>query len=466
MLAAQAPSPSNGVISGTVYDSIGRRRIAGAAVQFVDADNPAKGSPFASVSDSSGRYSLSGVPAGRYLAGFFHGALDSLGLELSPRVVQVRTGAQRIDLATPSPRSVLRTLCPTVAPDSGGLFLGTVRETESERPITGATVVVEWTELILDGGRLYERPREGRAQTNQAGWFALCGLPGDGPLHARAISGADSTGYVEVEVLPAGLRHQAFLAGGASYTEQPVVDSLTPPTARDSARRTVLGGGARLNGTVLDPAGKPVMNAHALLWRTDVDVQTNERGAFAMDGLPGGTHTLEIRVIGYAPVTRVVHLAASRPATVDVQLAKAAVILATETIRGKLVYSRQLAEFEGRRRSGLGRYLTAADIERRPNTRLSALLQGMLGVYLQHSAGTSQVTMRGGLSGSCTPTLYVDGNQDLTNDFDYLFSDEIVGIEVYSRESQRPGRFNNSNRCGAVVVWTRPRPVKVKDDSE
>jgi len=223
-------------------------------------------------------------------------------------------------------------------------------------------------------------------------------------------------------------------------------------------------GSARLSGTILDPAGKPVPSAHAVVWGTNLDVQSNERGAFALEGLPGGTHTLEIRVIGYTPVTRVVQLAASRPAAIEVKLERAAVILATETVRGKLVYSRQLVEFDRRRRSGFGKYLTTEEIERRPNTRLSSLLQGMMGVYVQFRPGQSTVAMRGNMGGYCVPTLYVDGNRDLSGDFDYLYTDEIAGVEVYSREAERPGGYTDSNRCGAILVWTRPRPVRVPDD--
>lgn len=468
-LVAQATTPSNAVtVSGTVYDSIARRRISGATVQLVGADNPTESRPFSAVSDSSGRFSIVGVPAGRYLAGFYHAALDTLGLEVSARVVHVGAGAQRVDFATPSPRTVVRTICPTTNTDSGGLFLGVVRKTEDEGPIPGAVVVVEWSEFILDGVRMYERPRQSKVETDQDGWFAFCGLPGDVELNVRAISGADSSGYVEVEVPPGVLRHQTFLAGGASHVARPADDTVPAPGGRASARRTVVSGGARLTGTVVDPAGKPVTNAHALLWGTEVDVQTSERGVFVLDSLPGGTHTLEIRVIGYVPVMRVVHLAASRPATIEVTLDKAAVILATETVRGKLVYSRQLVEFDRRRRSGFGRYLSPADIERRPNARLSSLLQGMLGVHVRPgSSGSSTVTMRGDMSGDCTPTLYVDGNRGFSDDFDYLYSDEIAGIEVYARESQRPAGYIDSNRCGAILVWTRPRQAKSrKDDSD
>ena len=457
-LVAQANPASVSVVTGTVYDSLARRRIADVTVQLANADAPGASRPFIALSDSLGRYSITNVPPGRYLAGFFHAALDTLGLETAPRLVEVRAPTEQVDLATPSPRTVLQTICPTVNPDSTGLFMGTVRATDTESAIEGATVIVEWSEFVLDGVRLYERPRQTSVRTSGTGWFAFCGLPADAGLQARVASGTDSSGYVEVEIPVRGLRYQRFLVGGASRVEVPApIDSSAPASARPARPMSVLRGDARLSGTVTDPTGRPISNAHVLVWGTSVDVQTSATGTFSIDGLPGGTHTLEVRVIGYVPVTRVVQLAAGRPATIEIQLDRAAVILATETVRGKLVYSRNLVEFDRRRRTGWGRYITTEEIDRRPNARLGQLVEGALGVRVDHSRGQSTVMMRGSMGSYCTPTLYVDGNKDLSNDFNYLYSDEIAAIEVYARESQRPAGYNDSNPCGAILVWTRAR---------
>ena len=464
-LDAQRLTEARSLVTGQVYDSIARQRIPGVTVQLVNADAPGTGRPALGVTDSTGRYSIADVAPGRYLAGFFHAALDTLGLEIPPRLVDVGPGTVRIDLATPSPRTIMRTICPTVNVDSTGVFMGSVRSTDAEAAIEGASVIVEWSEFVLDGVQLYERPRRTSVTTTGPGWFAFCGLPTDAVLQARAINGRDTTGLVDIEVPAAGLRYQSFYVGGARSEVLPtVIDALAAPGTPAARPVVVLRGDARLSGTVLDPAGKPVANAHVLVWGTEVDVQTNERGAFAIDGLPGGTHTLEVRVIGYVPVTRVVHLAAARPASIEVKLDRAAVILATETVRGKLVYSRRLVEFERRRHSGFGKYITSDEIDRRPNAKLGQLLQNVLGVHVQSRAGQTSVTMRGSLGGYCVPTLYVDGHRDLSGDFNYLYSDEIAGIEVYSRENQRPTGYHDSNRCGAVLVWTRARSTSPTRD--
>jgi hypothetical protein len=454
------------VVTGVLYDSIARNTIAGATVEFVNGDDPAA-RPFTTVSDAAGRYTLEGLAFGRYLAGFFHPALDTLGLESAPRRVDVSVSSQRIDLATPSAATVIANICPAgSASDSTGLLIGHVRSTEERAPLAGASVTVEWNEMIIDVQGVRDRNRAVTGQSAEPGWFAICGLPTDAVLQARAYAAPDSSGYAEVQVPPNGLRHMTFFVGGASLVRLAPTDTIPGSAA---IPETAWRGRARLTGTVTDHLGRPVGNAHAMVWGTKLDVTTNERGVFALDGLPGGTQTLEVRVIGYLPATRTVHLAESRPATADVALDKAAQILPSVVVRGEMVYARNLADFDRRRRGGFGTFLTSAEIGKRgPNVKLSQLLQDVLGVRVDRRGSQSFVTMqRSATTGigrsSCVPSLFVDGINDVVRDFDVYYADEIAGIEVYPREATRPFEFvDPANPCGAVAIWTRRVPGQAK----
>ena len=461
---AQGGAGQRSLVTGIVYDSIASRAIAGATVEFVNANDPTA-RPSTSVSDGEGRYTLRDLPRGTYLAGFFHPALDTLGLEAAPKRVVVNSPAQRIDLATPSPLTVIATICPAGSMnDSTGMLIGHVRSTNDQAPIAGASVVVEWSETVIAGNDVRQKTPRVVGQSGEPGFFAICGLPSGSVLQAHASSGADSSGIIDIEVPATGIRYASFLVGGASRVPVPSEDSSA---ASRGVTETALRGRARLSGTVVDYTGKPMVNAHALVWGTQLDVTTNERGAFILDGLPGGTHTLEIRVIGYVPVTSVVHLAESRPATASVVLARSAQILATVTVRGEMVFSRKLADFDRRRRSGFGTFRTSEEIGKRgPNVKLSQLLQDVLGVQVERRGMVAVVTMmRGATTGigrsACIPSLFVDGILDRVRDFDAYYADEIVGMEVYVRESTRPFEFTDpQNPCGAVAIWTRVPPKK------
>jgi hypothetical protein len=165
-----------------------------------------------------------------------------------------------------------------------------------------------------------------------------------------------------------------------------------------------------------------------------------------------------------------VHLASQRPATADIVMTERAAALSTVTVRGQLAYSRNLDEFEARRLDGwelVGHFIGPADLEKRPNTRLGGLLQGIPGLSVDNRRGDTSIRMRAtGKSGSvawCTPSLYIDGTRDVAADFGALDSDGIAAVEVYPRETGRPFEFMDGNACGSIAVWTRAPVAKVKD---
>lgn len=77
-------------VSGVVRDTMARSPLAGALVQLAPYDNGCTDNGSTDhgstvnrsvQSDSLGRFAIDDVPAGRYLVGFLHPLLDSLGVE-------------------------------------------------------------------------------------------------------------------------------------------------------------------------------------------------------------------------------------------------------------------------------------------------------------------------------------------------------------------------------------------------
>ena len=156
--ARTEPAAGTAVVTGSVYDSIAGAVLRGAFVQFVGADDSIRSRGFSARTDSSGRYVITDVSPGRYLAGFFQTATDTLGIETGPRVVEVRAGEQHVNLATRSPKTVIRSMCPAAEPaDSAGLLIGHVRDADADEPIVGASVVLEWSETVIEGINMRQR---------------------------------------------------------------------------------------------------------------------------------------------------------------------------------------------------------------------------------------------------------------------------------------------------------------------
>ena len=137
-------------VSGTVYDSVGQRRLEGAFVQLVRADSPAVNRT--ARSDASGAFEFDSVPAGSWLLGFYHPVLDSLDLTTPLLLLTVREPSPvRAMLAVASPQTIVRDRC-AAAGDTSGLWYGRTRSALTGLPVGGAAVVARWTTIVAGEG--------------------------------------------------------------------------------------------------------------------------------------------------------------------------------------------------------------------------------------------------------------------------------------------------------------------------
>jgi carboxypeptidase family protein len=468
--AASVSAQGRPSVSGVVYDSIAGRPLVGATVQVTGAAGAVVGRTASAVTDTAGRYSIRELAPGRYVGGFFHDALDTLGLVGEPRAVNVNELPATLDLATPSPRTIIATICgANSVTDSLGLLIGHIHQSGTSSPISDATVTVEWGETIVAKGSVTSRNMAADATTQGPGWFAMCDVPGEIELTLSASSGADSSGFVNVEVPRTGIRHVTFWIGGARRVPSAAVDTISAvdTTTKVLAPEMVWRGSARLAGIVRDERGLGVNGARVLVRGTNLATTSSDRGYFGLDSLPGGTHTLEVRAVGYLPATSTVNLAAEQPAQVEVFIGDRLVTLEAVKVTATLVFSRNLARFQtNRERNPGGMFVGPREIERFRGMRFSNLVQAVPGVRLSYNQGFTILmdytgTDDGQSRGLCVPQFYIDGqrSQYTASEIEGLYrADELAGVEVYVRENQRPIEFQDSNsRCGAIAIWTRPQ---------
>lgn len=490
-----APGSRAATVTGIVYDSVSRRPLAGATVQFAGAADSVMGRMYSARSDSAGRYAISNVAPGNYVAGFFHPILDSLGIEVGTRSVTVGEGNLAVPLATPSARTIAGAFCPDgTFGDSLGMLMGRVTATRTGEPLGGAEVRAEWTETVISPSRIYQRDPEIATLADSSGWFGMCLLPGDVALMVRAATPTDTSGFVELTIPPGELRHVTFHVGGARPVTIFAADTGVGAMPTDSTLVWARRGEARLSGVVTDPRGAPVPNVRVLVWNAARHTTTNDRGVFALDSLPGGTNTVEVRAIGYTPVKQAVQLDPEQPAQATIALGERAVTMPSITIRGQLVYSRKLLAFEHRRRtSAVGHFITPEDLEGRPFNKLSDIVAAVPAVVVSSGGlqgiamSTSRIAPR--LTGAeapvpmgtpppgnqspqyggrayCQPIFFVDGQRSFmtSTEIDQHFkSDEIAAVEIYTRAAQVPVEFQTQlAQCGVIALWTRPPAARIK----
>lgn len=449
-------------ISGTVFDSVARRPLRGALVQLVSVHDVARGRT--ATSDSVGTFAFDSIQTGTYLLGFVHPAIDSAGFEPPLARVDVRAaGDVRASLSTRSAATLIERSCGAAAArDSTGIFFGRVRRSATAAA-AGANVLVQWHEYTITKGRMeHEVPFiEGKAGDD--GSFAICGVPVNGTVMVRASTDSAASGFIDLEVPANGLLHHDIRVGRSTVqTISPAHGSATGDRDSASGPSTiqVLRGAGAMRGSVRARNGAPIAGARLSVWGSGVTTTSSGDGQFAMSSLPVGSHSLDVRALGFLPMRRVVDIGEDGTPSGDVVLDQIGTFLDTVKVSGQnTVLGTGMEGFERRRRSKLGHFMDSRQIRELAPFYVADLFRSFPGVRLRTSdrAGYT-VMMRGnGAEGFCSPLVFIDGIQqvDPHGDLEPLVStNELLGIEVYSKSSVAPPQYQGSETCGSILLWT------------
>ena len=133
-----------------------------------------------------------------------------------------------------------------------------------------------------------------------------------------------------------------------------------------------------IDGVVRDSALRPLDNASAWILGTGVELATRANGRFRMLDVPAGEYIVVVRKIGYAPFSTVIQVPASDTIRPSFELAKADVSLDTIRVTAAAPkFSPMLQEFEERRKTGRGQFITEADIRKLNFAQLGDYLRTM-----------------------------------------------------------------------------------------
>lgn len=296
--------------------------------------------------------------------------------------------------------------------------------------LPGATVIVEWGDATAPPVR---------ASTRADGSLLLCVPRSAERAVVRAELGDQTSGEASVLFEPEAAREVVLRIPLDVATAAP-----RPP-----------GRPGRLIGSVRDAlTDDPVHVVIVSLAGQPKSVDTGRQGRFVMSGVPAGTHVLETRRIGYAPLRHVVSVEEGRTTEVDIALVPAPVEmepLVTTAVRSRRL---EIKGFYERKRwgelLGLGTYITEDYIERwRPKE--VAHLVSMLAPGISVDRNGRMINRRS----SCPMTNYLDGVR-VERFLGWVKPHEVAGIEVYKGAASLPADFGGpTGQCGVVVVWTR-----------
>lgn len=429
------------VVSGVVFDSIGKAPLAGAVVQMAQVDSAATSDAqpriFWGVADTTGRYEISGVPSGHFAIGFQHAALNALGLESPVRavVLSVAVGVT-IDLAIPSGPAVNAQLCGSVARDKhDGMVVGYVFDARGQRTLSGAVVLVHWLEVALDKGDFHTVPHRSTAPVDEQGRYVACGVATEAPVGIRVSLPGYRTVLGEVAVPDGSVARQDFRLADSGTTR----------------------GTATLTGRVVHTDGSPIATGRAAIADLALEVPV-KNGQFTMSALPAGTWEIEALAIGYEPHSLLVDVLEKSTASVTITISKRARMLDAVTVIGKPSGDLKVLEDVARRsRTSFGSVFLQGNSAMRAALTPTDVLKAARGFSL---VSPDSVLARGCRfpPSSRRLAVYVDGLrfqsgiEELRNAVPMR---ELLAVEAYPDLTSTPIQWRTEDACAVIAVWTK-----------
>jgi carboxypeptidase family protein len=452
-IAPRADTGATASLSGSVFDSVAVTALVGADVQLVGLDDRSR--VYTVRTDSFGQFRVPAMYPGRYAAGFFHSALDALGIAPPVRAVVVHAGSDNVvQLAIAGPERIMNAICGAHLPtDSAGAMAGIARDADSGLPIAGAKVVVTWSETTIDAHGITAGEHRMPVQTGDDGTYHVCGLPGADTVLASAEAPSGKTGMVLVAVPIAGVARRDFLIGDSTSAVAVVTQPSSNPKVEEAL--TVIHGSSRLTGFVRGPQGEPMSGATVVVWGTGRETTTQPDGSFTLAGLPAGTFSVEARILGFEPKDVPVDLSRLVQTSVTIAFSDRVQQLTRVVIKG--APKRTPLEIQGffdRSRNGQGHYILASDEVVRTAREVTDVLRMTPGIQIAHRNHFDHTVL---MRGRCMPAVYVDGIEetDGAEVMDNVVTPpEIAGIEIYAGLGEAPVQYS-AHGCGVILIWTK-----------
>jgi hypothetical protein len=219
-------------------------------------------------------------------------------------------------------------------------------------------------------------------------------------------------------------------------------------------------------------SGAPLSDAQVSVSDLNVSARTDWSGEVRIPNVAAGKHKFEIRRAGYEPLD--VDLLVQGDSMGPVfRLAKVETAITPGTpgtpalapvkVAGDASTS-YLADFERRRSQGRGRFLTAADLDKKANRSLVAVLASAFGGLMStpdparpgHNILMTRSTKPRltNVDVHCGIDVYLDNSQYL-DDLEALHPSDLAGVEYYAIESA-PGEYRKlTDNCAVLVLWSR-----------
>jgi hypothetical protein len=431
-----------GVITGTI-----RAPSVGASISVTRLDSEPALS-FDATADDRGRYRFDSLPAGRYMLELSHTLVDSLGLSLPVREVNVVAGETvQARLSLPTGAALRDAVCRGLALSEGrGAIVGHVIDADTDQPLGGADVAIAWSEANVVG----PQEREGWVRADPRGEYVICDIPTDGWLVIQPQFAGRAGAPTRLSVARAeGVIVRNLALSATTSPTFAALDSMDDALERRESR--AFAGTASVTGIVRDELGRPLRDVEVRVLNARPVTRTDDRGRFLLSGLPAGAQVLAVQRIGYAAGDAVIDLRSDASVYRDVRLDRVATVDTMHVVGQRSRY----AEFEdSRRHSPVGAFLPAEDIARFKATELGTVIQHLPGFTIVGAGADARVYSNPARAArpTCTEAnVVIDGADHAPVNF--VAPREVAGIAAYAEAAGAPAEYRAE--CGLIVIWTK-----------
>jgi len=219
---------------------------------------------------------------------------------------------------------------------------------------------------------------------------------------------------------------------------------------------------AVLSGRVVDRlSAASVPGANVSIVGSTRAVITDSAGRFRFDVFPIGSSRILVRSFPYRPFELTVAASSNEMVRVTIELDSSDVKTEPRTLPAVTVKAEpqasnyRLTDFNRRRITGRGQYLTDDEIKRSGASSIADATRGMRGIEMTCNGNEWCHIHMVRAPKNCAPQFIVDGRVD------NMFGPttpirDVVGLEVYTGPADVPGEFaGTSAGCGVIVMWTR-----------
>jgi hypothetical protein len=415
-------------VQGTAFDSLRGEPMRSAMVAILGLTSSA-------VTDERGRFSFDRVPLGRHTFVVQHPALDSIGFSGLSREVTVATRSDEVHIVIPSFATLWRTACgSTTPPADSGLVFGTIRDTESGRPVADAFVDLTWVDVSYDKTRgVRQRAHRGETRSDSTGGYIVCGVPVATWLRIDAGMPNGTSGRIDLPPAALQVRRRDLLLG-------PTVD------AESSQRGTI-------TGHLVGPDGGAFLNARVVLDDSS-EVRSGPDGRFTLQNVRVGTRQVEVFAIGIAPVVAAVDVMPGQTATLAIPLRRVTtldVIQVTAPGRGRRI----AMEIIDRKREGFGHTMELGELV--AHATMETVFSDFPSTTIERGPGDFIVWLSDGRGARCRAQVWIDGARSDFAAVNMLRPREVTAVELFTRAGAAPMKYRPvevKSSCGVILVWT------------